>query len=79
MWLNDIKPKGGMLDGLRAGRRKLNGSDNFPPNKPQTEDALHKCVGRFSYAGISTADIREVMCSYKWKYSLNDIEVYRCR
>ena len=48
MWLNDIKPKGGMLDGLRAGRRKLNGSDNFPPNKPQTEDALHKCVGRFS-------------------------------
>ena len=27
MWLNDIKPKGGMLDGLRAGRRKLDGSD----------------------------------------------------
>lgn len=29
--------------------RSPDGSDNFfPQNKPQTEDALHKSVGRFS-------------------------------
>ena len=50
MWLNDIKPKGGMLDGLRAGRRNLDGSDNFSPKQTQntkTEGVLHKNAGRF--------------------------------
>ena len=33
----------------RAGRRKLDGSDNFSPSDLiHTKDALHKCVGRFS-------------------------------
>ena len=49
MWLNDIKPKGGILDGLRAGRRNLDGSDNFfPSNLIHTKNALHKSAGRFS-------------------------------
>lgn len=56
MWLNDIKPKGGMLDGLRAGRRNLDGSEYFFPNKPKntkTEGVLHKNAGRFLlYSGI---------------------------
>lgn len=47
MWLNDIKPKGGMLDGLRAGRRKLDGSDKLFPQQTKIEDALHNVRGVF--------------------------------
>lgn len=36
-----------MLDGLRAGRRKPDGSDNFFPKQTKIEDALHKSAGRF--------------------------------
>lgn len=36
-----------MLEGLRAGRRKLDGSEYFSPKQTKMEDALHKGAGRF--------------------------------
>lgn len=44
----------------RAGRRKLDGSDNFSPSDLiHTKDALHKSAGRFSYGATILDRIAE--------------------